>query len=112
MHVAWALVAARTSSRDDVVFGSVLLGRMSEAVAGRDTLGMFINTLPMRIRVDARDLRDAVRDTHLVLSQLIEHEHAPLALAQRCTGLSSDAPSVCIALQLPPQPARCRRERR
>jgi len=88
-HLAWALVVARTSGRTDVVFGTVLLGRM-QGGAGR-ALGLFINTLPLRIREDG-NVRDGALRTHRLLAELLRHEHAPLALAQRCSQVPAPAP--------------------
>ena len=56
-------------------------------------LGMFINTLPVRIehRRAERGGR-ASRETHALLAQLLRHEHASLALAQRCSAVPAPAP--------------------
>ncbi|MGC9742560.1 AMP-binding protein [Pseudomonas capeferrum] len=52
---------------------------------------MFINTLPLRVDTTLA-MRAAVRATHRSLSALLGHEHAPLALAQRCSGVAAAAP--------------------
>ncbi|WP_260396971.1 non-ribosomal peptide synthetase [Variovorax sp. KBW07] len=88
-HLAWALVVARTTGRDDVVFGTVLFGRMQ---GGERALGLFINTLPLRVRLGAQTVEECLRQTHAALSGLLHHEHASLSLAQRCSGLSGGAP--------------------
>ncbi|HEY0858679.1 MAG TPA: amino acid adenylation domain-containing protein, partial [Albitalea sp.] len=90
-HVAWALVLARLSGRSDVVFGTLMLGRMHADGHARG-LGLFINTLPLRVRVDRCSAIDALRDTHAWLGRLLRHEHASLALAQRCSGVAAPAP--------------------
>ncbi|MDF0605131.1 amino acid adenylation domain-containing protein, partial [Neisseriaceae bacterium TC5R-5] len=91
-HVVWAQVLAQCSNRDDVVFGTVLLGR-SQGVAGADqVLGLFINTLPLRVQLGARSVRQVVQDTYQRLSTLLTHEQAPLALAQRCSGVAAPLP--------------------
>ncbi|ALI10861.1 MULTISPECIES: non-ribosomal peptide synthase/polyketide synthase [Pseudomonas] len=85
-HLAWALVLGKTSGRDDVVFGTVMFGRLLGAAEAATAMGLFINTLPLRVRL-AVPVRQALRDTHGLLSRLIAHEHAPLGLAQRCSAL-------------------------
>ena len=91
-HLAWAQVLARCSGRDDVVFGTVLFGRMQGGAGADRAVGMFINTLPVRVRVGARPARQALHDTHAALIELLDHEHASLTLAQRCSGLPAGVP--------------------
>jgi amino acid adenylation domain-containing protein len=91
-HAAWALVLAHTSGRQDVVFGTVLLGRMLMDGDGRHALGMFINTLPLRLQLQDLTVRELVERTQRELVELLSHEQASLAIAQRCSDIVGSAP--------------------
>ncbi|MCP1462694.1 non-ribosomal peptide synthetase [Pseudomonas sp. S3E17] len=91
-HLAWGQVLAATSGRHSVVFGTVLVGRLQGGEGADRALGVFINTLPLRLDIDAQGVRAAVRTTHARLSALLGHEHASLALAQRCSGVAAPTP--------------------
>ncbi|MEB0233258.1 condensation domain-containing protein, partial [Undibacterium sp. 10I3] len=91
-HVAWAQVLAACSDRDDVVFGTLLSGRLQGSTGADRVLGMFINTLPIRISLTACSAEQALTDTYKGLSALLLHEQAPLALAQRCSGVKAPLP--------------------
>ncbi|CAJ6420077.1 syringomycin synthetase [Burkholderia pseudomallei] len=92
MHVAWGLVLSRTTGRQDVVFGTVLFGRMQGGAQSDRALGLFINTLPVRMRVAQTGVETSVKETHAQLAELMRHEHAPLVLAQRCSGVPAQTP--------------------
>ncbi|RMQ45361.1 Amino acid adenylation, partial [Pseudomonas cichorii] len=92
VHLAWALVLGKVAATDDVVFGTVLLGRMQGGEGADRALGMFINTLPLRVSLDCSNVRQAVTAAHDRLTGLLVHEHASLALAQRCSGVAATVP--------------------
>ncbi|HEU4880974.1 MAG TPA: amino acid adenylation domain-containing protein, partial [Longimicrobium sp.] len=91
-HLAWAQALARLTGRQDVVFGTLLFGRMQGGEGSDRVMGPFINTLPVRIGVGEEGTEAAVRRTHALLADLLRHEHASLALAQRCSGVAAPAP--------------------
>ncbi|UGY30097.1 amino acid adenylation domain-containing protein (plasmid) [Bradyrhizobium septentrionale] len=91
-HLAWGQVVARSSDREQVVFGTVLFGRMHGGAGGDRAMGLFINTLPLRLDLDGTGVEASVRTTHARLAELLAHEHASLALAQRCSGVAAPAP--------------------
>ncbi|WP_033035233.1 condensation domain-containing protein, partial [Pseudomonas corrugata] len=55
-------------------------------------LGMFINTLPLRVSLGQTTVGAGVKATHARLTALLGHEHASLALAQRCSGVEAPTP--------------------
>ncbi|MEQ6927354.1 amino acid adenylation domain-containing protein [Pseudomonas mosselii] len=87
MHLAWAQVLGTLGGRDEVVFGTVLLGRVMAGEGADRALGMFINSLPLRVSLAGRDMGQALVGIHGQLAALLRHEDAPLVLAQRCSGL-------------------------
>ncbi|MFL6964670.1 amino acid adenylation domain-containing protein [Pseudomonas alvandae] len=91
-HVAFAQVLARTSGQEKVVFGTVLFGRMQAGQGSDQAMGMFINTLPIRFDSGGTDTAESVQQAHARLAELLAHEHASLALAQRCSGVATGTP--------------------
>ncbi|WP_229699082.1 condensation domain-containing protein, partial [Wenjunlia tyrosinilytica] len=91
-HLAWSMVLSRLTGRSDVVFGTVLFGRMQAGAGAERGLGLFINTLPVRVDIGAQGVLDAVRDTHGLLADVLRHEHAPLVVAQGCSRVPAGLP--------------------
>ena len=62
MQAAWALLLGRLTGRDDVVFGVTVAGRPAELAGVESMVGLFINTLPLRVALPpAKPLCDLLR---------------------------------------------------
>ena len=87
MQGLWATFLGAVSGRDDVVFGSPVSGR-SGAVDGVDAhIGLFTNTVPVRLRLDPGsplfDQLQAVQERQI---HLLEHDGLGLGEIQRLAG--------------------------
>lgn len=91
-HAIWALVVSNTSGRDDVVYGTVLSGRHQGAGVGGSALGMYVNTLPIRMQLRNRSVVELVTQSQQELVELLEHEQSSLGEAQRQSGVSAPQP--------------------
>jgi amino acid adenylation domain-containing protein len=89
---AWALLLSRYSRNRDVVFGTVTSGRPAELPSVESMVGLFINTLPLRVTIDpqesAIELLQRVQRTGAAMRGF---EYLPLAEVQR---LSAAAPGT------------------
>jgi amino acid adenylation domain-containing protein/non-ribosomal peptide synthase protein (TIGR01720 family) len=92
-QAAWALVLSRLTGERDILFGATNSGR-STALPGIDrALGLFINTLPVRIQVDEEapvlSWLKRVQEQQLELRQ---HEHTPLVRVQGWSDVARGTP--------------------
>ena len=91
-HLAWAMVLARCCGRDDVIFGTVLFGRMHAGVDAHRAFGLYINTLPLRLSLASQTVVAVLRETHERLGQLLRHECASLLSIRRFSSLAHGTP--------------------
>ncbi|GLF99153.1 non-ribosomal peptide synthetase [Streptomyces yaizuensis] len=85
---AWALVLSGLTGRDDVVFGSTVSGRPPALPRAESMVGLFINTLPVRVTLSPwQSLRDVLTTLQDRQTALLDHHHLSLADIQRTTGL-------------------------
>ncbi|HLM56822.1 MAG TPA: amino acid adenylation domain-containing protein [Pyrinomonadaceae bacterium] len=80
---AWALLLSRYCGEDDVVFGATSAGRPVDLTGVESMVGLFINTLPVRVRVEPGELLlpwlRKIQERQLDARQ---HEYTPLVQVQ------------------------------
>ncbi|WP_158827920.1 AMP-binding protein, partial [Streptomyces sp. NRRL S-118] len=105
VQAAWALVLSRmTGGGRDVVFGAVVSGRPHDLPGVAGMVGLFVNTLPVRVRLDGREpvgaLLRRLQDEQL---RLAPYHHVPLARVQRAAG-AGDLFDTVLAFENYPRP--------
>lgn len=91
-HAAWALVVARFVGREDVVFGTVMSGRLQGSADMDNLVGMTINTIPYRIRLAGMTAAELIRQSYSQMLALLPYEQVSLADAQSCSQVRGGIP--------------------
>ena len=92
-QAAWGLLLARYGGERDVVFGSVGSGRPPDLPGVDAMVGLFINTVPLRLTaVEGAPLPAWLGALQERLTELRQHEHSPLVAVQRWGGVPGGAP--------------------
>jgi microcystin synthetase protein McyB len=90
---AWSQVLAAASRSSDVVFGTTVSGRPAELPGIDQTVGLFINTVPLRVHTNhAETVGDWLRAIQTTQTQSRRHEQTPLANIARSSELSANIP--------------------
>lgn len=94
VQAAWGLVLSRYSNDNDIIFGVTVAGRPTE-MDGADTIvGLFINSLPLRINTkNSETLIDYLKQILTMNHRIREFEFAPLADIQHWSDV---APGVAL----------------
>ncbi|MGW7057977.1 amino acid adenylation domain-containing protein [Streptomyces sp. NPDC054904] len=102
LQAAWGLVLSGLTGRDDVVFGGTVSGRPPEVAGIERMVGMFINTVPVRVVRRAAEPVDAVLD-RLWEQQigLMAHQHVRLVDLQRIAGKGELFDSLLVYQNIP-----------
>lgn len=88
VQAAWAFLLSRYSGEKDVVYGSIVSGRPASLPQVESMVGLFINTLPVRIRVQDREpVVDWLRRVQTQQVTLREFEYSPLRKVQQWSGV-------------------------
>ncbi|MFE5287459.1 amino acid adenylation domain-containing protein [Nocardia sp. NPDC056611] len=88
VQAGWALLLAMLTGRTDVVFGGTVSGRPPQLGGVEEMVGLFINTLPVRVRLDPGErVGDLLARVQTEQARLLDHQHVGLAAIHRAVGL-------------------------
>ncbi|MEN0138514.1 MAG: amino acid adenylation domain-containing protein [Rhodococcus sp. (in: high G+C Gram-positive bacteria)] len=89
VQAAWGIVLGQATGRDDVVIGEAVSGRPPELAGVESAVGLFVNTVPVRIPldpgIDVATLLTRLQAEHV---HLLEHHWLGLADIQRAAGVA------------------------
>ncbi|MGD2087201.1 MAG: amino acid adenylation domain-containing protein [Candidatus Aminicenantes bacterium] len=91
LYSAWGLLLHQYNNRNDAIFGSTVSGRTAKVQGIENMVGLFINTLPLRIQTNANEkignLLCRINDT---LKMREAHENTPLLEIKECSEIDNN----------------------
>ncbi|MFH8407405.1 amino acid adenylation domain-containing protein [Streptomyces sp. NPDC018019] len=101
----WALLLARLTGRPDVVFGTTVAGRPPELPGVESMIGLFINTLPVRVHLDgAQPVAELLTDIQRRRTALLAHQHVGLPEIQHLAGPGATFDTLVVYENYPQPP--------
>ncbi|TXS05249.1 non-ribosomal peptide synthetase, partial [Streptomyces sp. adm13(2018)] len=106
VQLAWAVVLGRLTGRDDVVFGTTVAGRPAEVPGVESMVGLFINTVPVRVALDHDEpWSKALARVQNEQADLGPHQHLGLAEIQALAGVGELFDTTVLVENYPVDPA-------
>ena len=106
---AWALLLHRYSGEDDVMFGATVSGRPPELPGAEMMVGLFINTLPVRVQIDPEQpVRDWLQQLQAQQVEQRRYEYSTLVQIQEWSEAPRGVPlfeSILVFENYPVDPA-------
>jgi len=100
LQCAWGILLSQLSGMDDVVFGYVVSGRDPRIEGMNQMLGLFINTLPMSVKIDpdksVRQLAEYVKDYQ---NEAQQHSFLSISDIVQKTGLNTDIIDYAVVFE-------------
>lgn len=93
LYTAWGLVLGRYCGTEDVLFGTTVSGRTPELPGIEDMIGLFINTVPLRICWSGDEpVFKLIRSVNEKLKRRVDYELTPLVDMNTYCGADSSDP--------------------
>lgn len=85
LYFAWGLVLQVYTNTRDVVFGTTVSGRPAEIKGINEMVGLFINTLPLRVNTkDDKTVIEYIGDVNRSIIERESYQYAPLTEIKQC----------------------------
>ncbi|MFF7934431.1 amino acid adenylation domain-containing protein [Streptomyces sp. NPDC007940] len=99
---AWAILLSKLTGQRDVVFGAAVNGRPADLPGSDEMVGLFINTLPIRVLCPPnRTVADVVTELQQRQTALLDHNYYGLADIQREVGLPALFDTIVVFQSYP-----------
>jgi amino acid adenylation domain-containing protein len=93
IQATWALILSRYSGESDVVFGATCSGRPVTLAGSESMVGLFINTLPVRVQINPQQpLLSWLDGLQAQQVERQQYEYSPLVEIQRMSAVPRTAP--------------------
>lgn len=96
----WGVLLQKYNNTNDVVFGAVVSGRPAEIAGIQSMVGLFINTIPIRVTFKEQDrLSDLLKHVQICALESEKYSYLPLAEIQSCSKVKQDLIDHIIAFE-------------
>ncbi|MFB0847524.1 amino acid adenylation domain-containing protein [Paenibacillus oleatilyticus] len=100
LQTAWGVILQKYNGTGDAIFGSVVSGRPAEIPGIEEMIGLFINTIPVRVACEAEtSFDDAMRRLQESALESGRHDYYPLYEIQAQTAQKQDLISHIMAFE-------------
>ncbi|NBI31164.1 condensation domain-containing protein, partial [Chengkuizengella marina] len=91
LYFTWGMILRKVNNQDDVMFGTVVSGRNNEIKNIEEMVGLFINTIPLRVNIENEwSLIELLKELDKSIKNRSIYENTPLVDIKTCFNMNSD----------------------